>query len=144
MALERIRRLRVRSHDVAYREEGDGPPLLLVHGWPLSSLTWRKVAPDLARSFRCIAPDLIAAGRTEASGAPSLGLGAQAELLVDFADALGLEPFALAGHDSGGSVARGAAVAAPDRVTRLVLADTEVPGHLGEHECRDGVSVVGA
>lgn len=129
MAFDRIHRIRVGAHDVAYREEGRGTPLLLVHGWPLSSLTWRKVVPGLARSFRCIAPDLLGAGETVPAAGASFALGAQADLVVGLADALGLERFVLVGHDSGGSVARGAAVTVPDRVTHLVLADTEVPGH---------------
>ncbi len=129
MEFERVRRIRVGDHEIAYREEGSGPPLLLVHGWPLSSATWRKVVPGLAATHRCIAPDLLGAGCSRARPGESLSLGTQAGIVLGFADALGLERFALVGHDSGGSVARAVAVAAPDRVTNLVLADTEVPGH---------------
>lgn len=129
MAFDRIRRIRVDEHEIAYREQGDGPPLVLVHGWPLSSATWRKVVPALAASHRCIAPDLLGAGESRARAGDSLSLGEQARVVLGVADALGLDRFALAGHDSGGSVARAAAVAAPGRVTELVLADTEVPGH---------------
>lgn len=129
MGFETIRRIRVGDREIAYREEGSGPPLVLVHGWPLSSATWRKVVPGLAATHRCIAPDLLGAGCSRATSGDSLSLGAQAEIVRGVADALGLERFALVGHDSGGSIARAAAVAAPDRVTELVLADTEVPGH---------------
>lgn len=129
MGFDRIHRVRVGQHEIAYREEGAGPPLLLVHGWPLSSATWRKVVPALAASHRCIAPDLLGAGLSRSRPGDSLALGAQGAIVLGLADALGLGGFALCGHDSGGSVARAAAVAAPERVTELVLADTEVPGH---------------
>ncbi len=46
---------------VAYYEEGEGPPLLLLHGCPFSSFVWRKVIPLLSRRFRCLAPDLLGA-----------------------------------------------------------------------------------
>jgi pimeloyl-ACP methyl ester carboxylesterase len=57
------------------------------------------------------------------------GIGAQTNLLLGFLDALGLPSVTLIGHDSGGTFAREAAVARPDRVARIVIADTEVPGH---------------
>jgi len=117
------------SYPIAYREAGRGEPLLLVHGWPLSSRTWRKVVPELASDRRCIAPDLLGAGETSAPPGADLGLRAQGQVLGSFLDALGLDRVALVGHDSGGSVARAFAIAQPERVSRLVLADTEVPGH---------------
>ncbi len=43
---------------VAYRDEGEGPPVLLLHGCPFSSFIWRKVIPHLIPSYRCVAPDL--------------------------------------------------------------------------------------
>ena len=114
---------------MAYREAGQGAPVVLVHGWPLSSRTWRKVVPELARSARCIALDLLGAGESLAGTDRSHGLEAQGRLVGGFLDALGLERVTLIGHDSGGSVARCFATASPERVDRLVLADTEVPGH---------------
>jgi haloalkane dehalogenase len=127
------RMLPVGGLDIAYREVGpaDGQPVLLVHGWPLSSRTWRKVAPALSErgKVRCIAVDLPGAGETRCGPACELGLGTQARHLANFTDALGLRRHALVGHDSGGSVARGLAVMRPERVSHLVLADTEVPGH---------------
>ncbi|HME74066.1 MAG TPA: alpha/beta hydrolase [Myxococcota bacterium] len=106
-----------------------GEPLVFVHGWPLSSLTWRKVVPPLAEIYRCIALDLLGAGESAAEASQALGIGAQGRILGSFLDALGLERSALVGHDSGGSVVRSFAVAHPERISRLVLADTEVPGH---------------
>jgi pimeloyl-ACP methyl ester carboxylesterase len=129
MGFDDVRRVQVGDHEVAYREEGSGPPLLLVHGWPLSSRTWRKVVPGLADSFRCIAIDLLGAGETLPPEEQEPTIGMQGNVVIGLANALGLDRFALVGHDSGGSVARAAAVAAPDRVTHLILADTEIPAH---------------
>lgn len=129
MGFETVQRLKVGDLDVAFREEGEGPPRVLVHGWPLSSLTWRKVVPELAASGRCLAIDLAGAGESVVDPERNLGLRAQSSLVCGFVDALGLERVTLIGHDSGGSIARAAAIAMPDRVEALVLADTEVPGH---------------
>ncbi len=87
------------------------------------------MVPGLAAHGRCLALDLAGAGETRVEPERDLGLGAQARLVCGFVDALGLERVSLIGHDSGGSIARGAALAAPERIEALVLADTEVPGH---------------
>ncbi len=129
MGFDRVQRVKVGDQEVAFREAGSGAPLLLVHGWPLASSTWRKVVPGLDTGARCIALDLLGAGESLVDPERDLGLRAQAALVAGFVDALGLEQVTLVGHDSGGSVARGFAVEHPDRVARLVLADTEVPGH---------------
>jgi pimeloyl-ACP methyl ester carboxylesterase len=62
--------------DIAYREIGSGPPLVLLHGWPLSGLTYRQLIPYLAGRFTCYAVDLPGGARrvgetttTSASGA---------------------------------------------------------------------------
>jgi pimeloyl-ACP methyl ester carboxylesterase len=78
---------------------------------------------------RCIAIDLMGAGESVGDVTQDHGLGAQANVVEGLLDALGLERATVIGHDSGGSVARSFAVANPDRVSRLVIADTEVPGH---------------
>ena len=129
MGFDTLKKVKVGDLQVAYREEGSGEPLLLIHGWPLSSLTWRKVVPKLSLDVRCIAPDLLGAGETLDDPGRDHGLPAQARLVEGFMDAMGLAKATVIGHDSGGTVARMVAIAIPDRVGRLVLADTEVPGH---------------
>ncbi len=129
MGFEAVRRVQVGTREIAYRETGEGEPLLLIHGWPLSSLTWRKVVPRLSGWGRCIAIDLAGAGESLGDVTQDHGIGAQAKLVEGLLDALGLERATVIGHDTGGSVARSFAVANPDRVSRLVIADTEVPGH---------------
>ena len=79
---------------------GDGPPLLLVHGWPQTWYAWRLVMPALAREFTVIAPDQRGCGL---SGKPADGYdtGTLAGDLVALMDALGHDRFAVAGHDVG-------------------------------------------
>ena len=79
---------------------GDGPPLLLVHGWPQNWYAWRLVMPALARDFEVIAPDQRGIGLTDK---PKDGYdpGTIADDLVALMDALGHKRFALVGTDTG-------------------------------------------
>ena len=65
MFSEKKRFVKVGKADVAYYEEGNGEPLLLLHGCPFSSYIWRKVIPRLSSHYRCLAPDLLGLGDTE-------------------------------------------------------------------------------
>jgi len=106
---------------------GDGPPLLLVHGWPQTWYAWRLVMPELARGFSVVAPDQRGCGL---SGKPKEGYdtGTLAADLVQLMDALGYQRFAVAGHDTG--LWKGYALAAdhPGRIARLAVAETPLPG----------------
>jgi len=106
---------------------GDGPPLLLVHGWPQTWYAWRLVMPALARDFSVIAPDQRGTGLT---GRPQDGYdtGTLAADLVALMDALGHQRFAVAGHDTGMWVVYALAADHPDRVDRLAVAETPLPG----------------
>lgn len=107
---------------------GDGPPVVLLHGWPMTSLEWRFVAPALAAGGRrAVAVDLPGLG---GSGPASDGYDtvAVASDILTAADALGIGRFALVGHDVGGMVAVSLALAAPERVTALCCVETDVPG----------------
>jgi len=129
MGFDAVKKVKVGDLQVAFREEGSGEPMLFIHGWPLSSLTWRKVVPRLSASARCVAPDLLGAGETLGDPAQDHSFPVQAKIVEGFMDAIGLSKATVIGHDSGGTVARMLAIANPGRVSRLVLADTEVPGH---------------
>lgn len=82
-------------------EAGDGPPLVLLHGWPQHWWCWRHVVPLLAPSYRMVMPDLRGHGWTEA---PSDGYDKEqlATDLLQTLDALGLDEVGLVGHDWGG------------------------------------------
>ena len=107
---------------------GDGPPLLLVHGWPESWYAWRLLMPALARDFEVVAVDQRGMGLSDK---PEGGYdtGTQAGDLVALMAALGHERFAVVGHDTGFAIGYALAADHPDRVARLALA--EIPGSPG-------------
>jgi pimeloyl-ACP methyl ester carboxylesterase len=108
----------LRTH-VALAGPRDGPPLVLVHGWPQNWWVWRAVIPALAGSFRVIAPDLRGHGWTEA---PSSGYDKEqlASDLLATLDALGVERASWIGHDWGGWTGLLAALRAPERFDRVL------------------------
>jgi pimeloyl-ACP methyl ester carboxylesterase len=113
---------------------GDGPPLLLVHGWPENWYAWRFLMPTLARDFTVIAVDQRGIGLTEQSQ-DGYDSGTLARDLIGVMDALGHERFAVVGHDTGYIISYALAADHRDRVDRLVVA--EIPGPPGvdpEHE----------
>src|SRR5215204_7468101 len=107
---------------------GDGPPLLLVHGWPENWYAWRLVMPELARDFEVIAVDQRGIGLTDKPH-DGYDTGTLARDLVALMDALGHERFAVVGHDTGHFISYALAADHPDRVERVAL--LEVPGPPG-------------
>jgi pimeloyl-ACP methyl ester carboxylesterase len=107
---------------------GDGPPLLLVHGWPQTWYAWRLLMPALARDFRVIAVDQRGIGLSDK---PRSGYdaGTLAGDLIGLMDALGHQRFAVVGHDTGFAISYALAADHPDRVACAVLA--EIPGPPG-------------
>lgn len=95
---------------------GEGPPLLLLHGFTLDRRAWALQAP-LAAQVRLIAPDRRGNGQSSAPPGPA----AEVADVLAIADALGHRRFALLGHSQGARVAVHAALAAPERVTALLL-----------------------
>jgi pimeloyl-ACP methyl ester carboxylesterase len=115
----------VGSAQVAYHDDGEGEPLVLLHGCPFSSFIWRRVIPLLSPAYRCLAPDLLGLGDTEAPFDVDWSLRAQAATVLGFLDALGIERAHLVGHDHGGALAQLLAAEHADRVGRLVIANAE-------------------
>ena len=107
-------------------EAGEGPPVLLLHGWPQDASCWRYVIPLLADRHRLIAPDLRGFGRSDAprGGYDGVTFGADALALLD---ALEIERAHLIGHDWGGFAAFAAGIAAPRRVASMVVLNTIPP-----------------
>jgi len=112
---------------IRFAAAGKGPALLLVHGHPQTHVTWRKIAPALARRYTVIAPDLRGYGD---SGKPEGGehhvnysKRAMARDLVQLMQALGHERFMVAAHDRGARVAHRMALDHPLAVSRLALFD---------------------
>jgi pimeloyl-ACP methyl ester carboxylesterase len=107
---------------------GEGPPLLLVHGWPESWYAWRLLMPALARDFEVFAVDQRGMGLSD-KPAGGYDTGTQAGDLVALMDALGHERFAVVGHDTGFAISYALAADHPDRVERVAL--LEIPGSPG-------------
>jgi pimeloyl-ACP methyl ester carboxylesterase len=111
---------------VHFLDEGSGEPVLLLHGYPQSSLCWRHQMPALAARYRVVAPDWPGFGRSEppASAATYDAEVARIEQLVQV---FGLEQFNLVAHDYGGFLGLGYVLRHPQRVLRLALLNTR--GH---------------
>ncbi|HEY2335457.1 MAG TPA: alpha/beta hydrolase [Solirubrobacterales bacterium] len=95
-------------------EAGEGPPVVLLHGWPQHWWTWRKVIPALARERRVICPDLRGFGWSDAPAGP-YELRELADDILALLDELGLQSVELIGHDWGGYVGFLLCLRAPER-----------------------------
>jgi pimeloyl-ACP methyl ester carboxylesterase len=111
---------------IRYRESGDGPPIVFLHGLLVDGRLWRKVTPQLEDSFRCFVPDLPLGSHTvpmhpDADLSPP-GL---ARLVAEFIEALGLEQITLVANDTGGAIAQITAANHPQRIGRLALTNCD-------------------
>ena len=106
---------------------GEGPPLLLIHGWPGSWYYWRLVMPALAHDFEVIAVDQRGIGLSDK---PETGYdtASLANDLVGLMDALGHRQFAVVGVDTGLLIGYALAADHPDRVARVALGEAPLPG----------------
>jgi pimeloyl-ACP methyl ester carboxylesterase len=124
--------LRVNGLDLSVRAMGDpGAPLLLfLHGFPEYSGAWDEVLPAFAGSFHAVAPDQRGyAGSSKPEGVEAYRVKHLVRDVLALADLLAPgRPFALVGHDWGASVAYATAIAAPARVSRLVIVNGVHPG----------------
>ena len=116
--------LDVGSGEVAYRTVGTGPDVLFVHGWPVSSATFRCLLPHLADHVTCHLVDLPGAGSSRYPAGTQLTIANHIHSVRRVIDLLGLSDVAVVGHDSGGMIARHA-VAGDERLRALALIDTE-------------------
>ncbi len=121
--------------DIAYAEGGpaDGPPVLLLHGWPDDASTWDAVGRSLNDGgFRTLAPTLRGFGETRFRSAGTRRTGNSGVLALDaiaLMDTLGIKRFMVAGHDWGSNTAEALAVGWPKRVKRMAMLST--PSRLG-------------
>jgi pimeloyl-ACP methyl ester carboxylesterase len=106
---------------------GDGPPLLLVHGWPQTWYAWRMVMPALARDLQVIAVDQRGIGLSD-KPQDGYDAGTLANDMVALMDALGHSHFAMYGTDVGMPIAYALAADHPDRLDRLVVSEAPLPG----------------
>ncbi len=106
------------------RRAGEGPPVVLLHGYPQHHVCWHRVAPALvAEGFSVICPDLRGYGRSAKPVGGDYAKRAMAVDVVDLLDHLGHERAAVVGHDRGARVAYRTALDHPERVSRLAVLD---------------------
>ena len=114
----------VDGFSLAYDRTGEGPPVVLLHGWPGSRSDFRLVAPLLADVADVVVPDLRGFGESDKHLVPpdeGYTADAQARSLLGLLDELGLGPVVLAGYDIGSRIAQTVAGRSPDRVRSLVV-----------------------
>ncbi len=127
------RRIAVGDVMLHARIGGAGPPLVLLHGYPQSHVMWRRVAPELAKRFTTVVPDLRGYGLSSApasrkgEGYAKRVMGADVVALMQ---ALGHKRFSLAGYDRGGRVGYRLALDHPERIERLAVLDIIPTGEM--------------
>ena len=133
---EHFRRFDIQTSDPQVKIHGvvggSGPPVLLLHGNPLTHVHWHLVAPRLARHFTVVATDLRGYGdSSKPRGLPdhsNYSFRRMAQDQVDVMSRLGFETFCVAGHDRGGRAAFRMALDQPDKVLRIATIDI-IPTH---------------
>lgn len=118
------RRIRAAGIETNYHDVGSGAPVLLIHGsgpGVTAWANWRLVLPELGKTCRAIAPDMLGFGYTERPLGVAYNVDAWVAHAVGLLDALGIEQTDLIGNSFGGAIALALAIRHPQRVRRLVL-----------------------
>jgi pimeloyl-ACP methyl ester carboxylesterase len=111
---------------IHYRDSGDGPPVVFVHGLLVDGTLWRKVTPLLDGAARSIVPDLpLGSHRRAMSPDADVSPRGVARLVADFIAALDVEDVTLVGNDTGGMISQLVALDHGERVGRLVLTNCD-------------------
>ncbi len=110
---------------------GDGPDVLLIHGWASSSQMWSRLMHDLKGEARFWAVDLYGFGESPRPEMELPDIETHTALLIDFCDQHGIRPAAIMGHSMGGMLTLKLALARPDLAERLVLMSSVVTGSYG-------------
>jgi pimeloyl-ACP methyl ester carboxylesterase len=111
---------------ISYRDTGDGPPVVFLHGLLVDGTVWRKVTPLLDGTARSIVPDLpLGSHRTPMNADADVTPHGVARLVGDFLAALDLEDVTLVGNDTGGAISQLVALDHGERVGRMVLTNCD-------------------
>ncbi|MEM8565425.1 MAG: alpha/beta hydrolase [Bacteroidota bacterium] len=112
---------------------GSGPPVLLLHGAPESHVMWKDLAPELAKNYTVIAPDLRGYGRSDKPDKGDYSKRKMAQDQIDLMRKLSFEKFSVVSHDRGSHVARRLAKDYPDAVEKMVIMDIIPATYVWEH-----------
>ncbi len=111
---------------IRYRECGDGPPVVFVHGLLVNADLWRHVAPAVADAgFRCIAPDWPLGSHEVAVPRADLTPPGVAKLVAEFLEALDLRDVTVVANDTGGAITQLLMTRHPERIGRVVLTPSD-------------------
>ena len=121
-ALGEPRTAAIPAGTIAYRDRGEGAPIVFVHGVGMTGDLWRNVAPALADRYRCICPDLpLGAHRERIAPDTDMSLPGLARILAGFLEALDLREVTIVANDTGGAISQWLVGHHAERVGRLVL-----------------------
>ena len=115
----------VEGFRVHYVDEGSGPTLVMVHGSPLSSYSFRRQIHRLRSHYRLLCPDMLGFGRSD-KPEPGGDFLLLSRVMRGWMNAVCPDRFALLGHNWGGPVSLGAAVERPEQIQKLILLNTTV------------------
>ncbi|BCL69494.1 alpha/beta hydrolase [Vibrio nigripulchritudo] len=111
---------------IRYKDVGRGKVLLFLHGALANSNNWRKVLPELSKTYRCIAPDLPFGGHAiSLDQSVDLSPDGICQILTQFLDALNLDSVVLVGNDTGGAYGQIFTAKYPERVSAMILSNCD-------------------
>jgi pimeloyl-ACP methyl ester carboxylesterase len=117
-----VREVELPQGTLRYRERGEGPPVLFIHGLLVNGDLWRKVVPRLAGPYRCITPDLpLGSHELPMRADADLSIAGLARLVADLIRVLELEDVTLVANDTGGAITQVVMTEHPERIGRVVL-----------------------
>ena len=118
--------VRLSRATIDYRERGDGPPVVFVHGLLVNADLWRNVVPAVAEAGnRCIAPDWPLGSHTTPVPGADLTPPGVADLIAEFLDTLDLSDVTIVANDTGGAITQLLMARRPERIGRVVLTPSD-------------------
>jgi pimeloyl-ACP methyl ester carboxylesterase len=115
---------------IRYRDDGEGPPVVLIHGLLVNGTIWDRTAPAIAAHARCIVPDLpLGSHRQPMNAGADLTPPGLAALIAELIERLELDDVTLVGNDTGGALCQLVVAAHPERIGRLVLTNCDAFEH---------------
>jgi pimeloyl-ACP methyl ester carboxylesterase len=120
------RSIELTAGTIHYRDEGEGPPVVFVHGLLVDGRLWRKVVPALTDGYRCLVPDWpLGSHRTALRAGADRSPRGIAHLIADFLQALELERVTIVANDTGGAITQILASERPERIGGVVLTNCD-------------------